>query len=68
MIQEASDSLNAFQQLQLGATSGEIDTLLNSLRVSSGDPETGKMTIVNEMINDAGDKTGPISNRAIRSS
>jgi HAMP domain-containing protein/signal transduction histidine kinase/DNA-binding response OmpR family regulator len=51
---EASDNLNAFQQLQLGANSGEIDTLLNSLRVT-GDPDTGKMTIVNEMINDAGD-------------
>jgi HAMP domain-containing protein/signal transduction histidine kinase/CheY-like chemotaxis protein len=52
---EASDNLNAFQQLQLGANSGEIDTLLNSLRVSSGDPDATKMNIVNEMINDAGD-------------
>jgi HAMP domain-containing protein/signal transduction histidine kinase/CheY-like chemotaxis protein len=51
---EASDNLNAFQQLQLGANSGEIDTLLNSLRVTN-DMDIQKMNIVNEMINDAGD-------------
>jgi HAMP domain-containing protein/signal transduction histidine kinase/CheY-like chemotaxis protein len=50
---ETSDNLNAYQQLQLSGDSGEIDTLLNSLRVTNED--AGKMTIVNEMINDAGD-------------
>jgi len=50
---ETSDNLNAYHQLQLGGDSGEIDTLLNSLRVTNED--AGKMTIVNEMINDAGD-------------
>jgi HAMP domain-containing protein/signal transduction histidine kinase/CheY-like chemotaxis protein len=50
---ETSDNINAYQQLQLGGDSGEIDTLLNSLRVTNED--AGKMTIVNEMINDTGD-------------
>ncbi|HVU55542.1 MAG TPA: HAMP domain-containing protein [Puia sp.] len=50
---ETSDNLNAYQQLQLGGDSGEIDTLLNSLRVTNED--AGKLNIVNEMINDAGD-------------
>jgi len=50
---ETSDNLNAYQQLQLGGDSGEIDTLLNSLRVTN--EEGGKMNIVNEMINEAGD-------------
>jgi HAMP domain-containing protein/signal transduction histidine kinase/CheY-like chemotaxis protein len=49
-----SDSLNAYHQLQLGTDSGEIDTLLNSLRVTTDGNET-QMNIVNEMINDAGD-------------
>ncbi|MBN8853441.1 MAG: HAMP domain-containing protein [Sphingobacteriales bacterium] len=50
---ETSDNLNAYQQLQLGGDSGEIDTLLNSLRVTNEDG--GKMNIVSEMINDTGD-------------
>ena len=49
-----SDSLNAYHQLQLGTDSGEIDTLLNSLRVTTDGNET-QLNIVNEMINDAGD-------------
>ena len=53
---EASDSFtNAYQQLQLGASSGEIDTLLNSLRVASDPSDPTKLNIVNEMINDTGD-------------
>jgi HAMP domain-containing protein/signal transduction histidine kinase/CheY-like chemotaxis protein len=50
---EASDNLNAYHQLQLGGDSGEIDTLINSLRVTNED--AGKMNIVSELINDAGD-------------
>ncbi len=38
-----------------GTESEEIDTLLNSLRVSTGGLETENMQIVNEMINDTGD-------------
>ncbi|HTR28793.1 MAG TPA: HAMP domain-containing protein [Puia sp.] len=53
---EASDSFtSAYQQLQLTASSGEIDTLLNSLRVASDPTDPTKMNIVNEMINDTGD-------------
>ncbi len=55
---ETSDSLNAYHQLQLGSESGEIDTLLNSLRVTDGADGT-PMAIVNEMINETGDdRTG----------
>ena len=53
---EASESFtSAYQQLQLGAGSGEIDTLLNSLRVASDPADHTKLNIVNEMINDTGD-------------
>jgi HAMP domain-containing protein/signal transduction histidine kinase/DNA-binding response OmpR family regulator len=52
---ETSENLSAFRQLQLGAESGEIDTLLNSLRVTTGGVETDHLQIVNEMINETGD-------------
>ncbi len=52
---ETSENLSAFRQLQLGADSGEIDTLLNSLRVTNGGMESDHLQIVNEMINDTGD-------------
>jgi len=52
---EASDNLNAYQQLQLGASSGELDTLLNSIRVTGDGMDSPKLNIVSEMINDAGD-------------
>ena len=52
---EASNNLNAYHQLQLGTDSGEIDTLLNSLRVTNEGADGAKLNIVNEMINDAGD-------------
>ena len=52
---ETSENLTAFRQLQLGADSGEIDTLLNSLRVTNGGMETDHLQIVNEMINETGD-------------
>ena len=50
---ETSDNLNVYHQLQLSGDGGEIDTLLNSLRVTNED--AGKLNIVNEMINDTGD-------------
>ncbi|GGA82893.1 HAMP domain-containing protein [Puia dinghuensis] len=52
---EASESLNAYQQLQLDNDTTEIDTLLNSLRVTSEPMDSPKLTIVSEMINDTGD-------------
>jgi len=52
---EASENLNAIQQLRLDGDSNEIDTLLNSLRVTGESSESPKLTIVSEMINDAGD-------------
>ncbi len=55
ITKEAPESLSAFQQLQLGGDSTEIDTLLNSLRVTNEPESAAKMNIVNEMINDAGD-------------
>jgi len=39
----------------LGEDKGEIDTLLNSIRVTSGVSDTKNLNIVNEMINDTGD-------------
>ena len=56
---EISDNLNAIRQLQLGGDSGEIDTLLNSLRVT-GESDSPKLNIVNEMINDTGDDRSSI--------
>jgi signal transduction histidine kinase/CheY-like chemotaxis protein len=55
ITKETPQSLSAFQQLQLGGDSTEIDTLLNSLRVTNEPESPAKMNIVNEMINDAGD-------------
>jgi signal transduction histidine kinase/CheY-like chemotaxis protein/HAMP domain-containing protein len=55
LSRETSDNLNAYRQLQLGGDSGEIDTLLNSLRVTNEGSDGAKLNIVNEMINDAGD-------------
>ncbi len=55
LTKETTENLSAFRQLHLGTDSGEIDTLLNSIRVSSGGLETENMQLVNEMINEAGD-------------
>jgi len=60
ITKEAPESLNAYQQLQLSNDNTEIDTLLNSLRVSSEPMETGNMNIVSEMINDTGDDRSTI--------
>ncbi len=59
---EAADSFNsAYQQLQLSGGDGEIDTLLNSLRVASDPADHTKLAIVNEMINDTGDDRNNIA-------
>ncbi len=52
---ETSGSLTALQQLTLGEGQGEIDSLLNSIRATSGTSDTKNLNIVNEMINDTGD-------------
>jgi signal transduction histidine kinase/CheY-like chemotaxis protein/HAMP domain-containing protein len=51
---EAPANLSEYQY-QLGTDSGEIDTLLNSIRVTGEGNEAGGLHIVNEMINDTGD-------------
>jgi HAMP domain-containing protein/signal transduction histidine kinase/CheY-like chemotaxis protein len=55
ITKEASESLSAYQQLQLGGDSNEIDTLLNSLRVTNEPESPNKLNIVSEMINETGD-------------
>jgi HAMP domain-containing protein/signal transduction histidine kinase/CheY-like chemotaxis protein len=55
LSRETTDNLNAYRQMQLGTDSGEIDTLLNSLRVTNEGVDGAKLNIVNEMINEAGD-------------
>jgi HAMP domain-containing protein/signal transduction histidine kinase/CheY-like chemotaxis protein len=50
-----SGGYTTFQPMQVGAESGDIDTLLNSLRLTSDNPEARNLEIVNEMINDTGD-------------
>ncbi|MEP7164728.1 MAG: HAMP domain-containing protein [Ferruginibacter sp.] len=53
VTKEATDNL--LQQFKLGEEKGEIDSLLHSIRVTSGSAETKNLSIVNEMINDTGD-------------
>ncbi len=55
LSRETTENLNAYRQMQLGGDSGEIDTLLNSLRVTNEGADVTKLNIVNEMINEAGD-------------
>jgi CheY-like chemotaxis protein len=51
---EASQSIKAIEQ-QLQENNGDIDSLLNTLRVTKDGVETRNLEIVNELINDAGD-------------
>jgi len=46
--------LTSLQQFKLGDDKSEIDTLLNSIRVTSAG-DSNNLSIVNEMINDSGD-------------
>ncbi|WP_208025537.1 HAMP domain-containing protein [Niastella caeni] len=59
VTREAPASLSEYQY-QLGTDSGEIDTLLNSIRVAGEGTETAGLHIVNEMINDTGDDRNSI--------
>jgi HAMP domain-containing protein/signal transduction histidine kinase/CheY-like chemotaxis protein len=54
VTRETAGSLTDYQY-QLGSDSGEIDTLLNSIRVTGESTDAGGLHIVNEMINDTGD-------------
>ncbi len=51
---EAPASLTSLHQFKLGDDKSEIDTLLNSIRVTSAG-DSNNLSIVNEMINDSGD-------------
>ena len=54
VTKETSDNLNVLHQFSLGEDKGEIDSLLNSIRATSGS-DNKNLNIVNEMINDTGD-------------
>jgi HAMP domain-containing protein/signal transduction histidine kinase/CheY-like chemotaxis protein len=53
-LSDAAGKLSSYQ-LELGAQGNEIDTLLNSIRVTSDASESQNLAIVNEMINESGD-------------
>ena len=55
LSKETAENLNAYQQLQFDSDSNDIDTLLNSIRITNEGIETKKLNIVNEIINDSGD-------------
>ncbi len=57
---EVVETINTYQQMQVGADTGDIDTLLNSIRLSEN-AESRNMEIVNEMINETGDDRSHIS-------
>jgi CheY-like chemotaxis protein len=52
---ETAKNIKAIEQLQLTDSGGDIDSLLNTLRVTKDGVENRGMEIVNEMINEAGD-------------
>ncbi len=55
------EKLSALRQYQLGGDSGEIDTLINSIRATTEPKEgQGMQGMVNEMINDTGDDRNAI--------
>ncbi|MGB3076484.1 MAG: HAMP domain-containing protein, partial [Chitinophagales bacterium] len=54
LSKETAVSLSAYQQMNLKSESTDIDDLLQSIRISNEGIETN-LSIVNEMINDAGD-------------
>ncbi len=52
---DVSDSIKAIHHLQMETESGEINSLLGNLRITSEGIENRNLGIVNEMINDTGD-------------
>jgi signal transduction histidine kinase/CheY-like chemotaxis protein/HAMP domain-containing protein len=57
---EVVETINTYQQMQVGADTGDIDTLLNSIRLSENSDTRG-LEIVNEMINETGDDRSHLS-------
>lgn len=57
VVSRHTENLKAFEEIQ--TSSGDIDNLLNSIRITNEGIESN-MSIVNEMINDAGDDRGNI--------
>jgi HAMP domain-containing protein/signal transduction histidine kinase/CheY-like chemotaxis protein len=57
---EVVETINTYQQMQVGADTGDIDTLLNSIRLSENS-DTRSLEIVNEMINETGDDRSHLS-------
>ena len=56
-----TDTLKAYKQFQTTPAISEIDSLLNSIRVTNEDADTKNLSIVNEMINDTGDDRNNIA-------
>jgi len=54
LAKEPPSSLTSLQQFKLGDDKSEIDSLLNSIRVTSS-TDSANLSIVNEMINESGD-------------
>jgi signal transduction histidine kinase/DNA-binding response OmpR family regulator/HAMP domain-containing protein len=52
VISKQTDNINAYEQMQ--SATGDIDTLLNSIRITNEGIESN-MSIISEMINDTGD-------------
>src|SRR5678815_1159445 len=57
---EVVETINTYQQMQVGADTGDIDTLLNSIRLSENS-DTRSLEIVSEMINETGDDRSHLS-------
>ncbi|RFM25800.1 response regulator [Deminuibacter soli] len=53
-VLQQDQSPESFASLELGANSGDIDNLLNAIRINN-DEEAKSLNLVNEMINDTGD-------------
>ena len=58
---ESGDGFTGYQPIEVGSDNGDIDTLLNSLRLTSDNPDSRNLEIVNEMINDTGDDRSHLS-------
>jgi len=59
---ETVNAITSYEQLQVGGDNGDIDTLLNSIRLSNENIDNRNMELVNEMINDTGDDRNMIHN------
>jgi HAMP domain-containing protein/signal transduction histidine kinase/CheY-like chemotaxis protein len=55
VISTGEDKFSGYKVAEPGSGSGNIDTLLNSIRITNEGSDQKNMNIVNEMINDSGD-------------